>query len=254
MNTSNNNQPETKVALVTGASRRLGRAISCMLHENNYNIVIHYNRSSNDATQLCDELNTVRANSAVIVAAELADHSSIQELADVAAGQWNRLDLLVNNASAFYPTSIGSTSQEQWDELMASNARAPFFLSQAVAASLASTNGCIINMIDIHADTPLSGHTVYCMAKAALASMTKSLAIELAPKVRVNGISPGAILWPENDPGFSPDDQENILKGIPLKRPGTEQDIAQTALFLASSPYITGQILAVDGGRSLNQA
>ena len=187
-----------------------------------------------------------------MLVANLSDAKAIAMLADASIQAYGRLDALINNASSFYATPIGETTQSQWDDLFASNARAPFFLSQALAPALQSTRGAMVNVIDIHADYPLAGHTVYCMAKAALAAMTRSLAKELAPQVRVNGVAPGAIAWPEGDGEMSVDLQQEILATVPLGRIGGFDSIADTIAFLIDgTDYISGQILAVDGGRSV---
>lgn len=246
---------KTKVALVTGAAKRIGAEIARQLHKENFNLVIHYHQSEKAAHALMDELNKTRENSAVCVAADLNDPDQVKNLAEQAQQKWQRMDLLVNNASSFYPTPIGSASDEDWNQLMNSNLKAPFFLAQALAESLRKERGCIINIADIYADKPLKKHSIYSIAKAGNIMLTKTLAQELAPKIRVNGIAPGAILWPADNhknPGdqLSEDDKEKMLAKIPLQQQGQPQDIAQAILFLIGSPYITGQILTVDGGRS----
>ncbi len=239
------------VALITGASQRLGAATAKQLHHQGYNIVIHYRHSSNEAQVLADKFNQTRANSCICLQADLNKSNDIQQLCQQSVQHWQRLDLLINNASSFFPTSIGETTTEHWDDLFASNCKAPFFLSQELAPTLAKHQGNIVNMIDIHASAPLKNHTVYCMAKSALQMMTLSLAKELAPNIRVNGVAPGAILWPKPETEMTPEEKNKILSGIPLERLGTLEDIAKTIVFLATSPYITGQIIAVDGGRSI---
>lgn len=240
------------VALVTGAAQRIGAVIARHLHAAGYNIVLHYHQSQVAAQALCAELNAQRAHSAVSYQANLNDHEAINGLAQQALLAWGRLDALVNNASTFYPTSLGSTTAAHWDDLFSSNARAPFFLAQAVAPALAAQRGAMVNIADIYAETPLAQHTVYCMAKAANVMLTKSLARELAPHVRVNGIAPGAILWPEQGGATDANAQAALLHKIPLARTGSPEDIANTVLFLLrDAPYITGQIIAVDGGRSV---
>jgi len=239
------------VALITGASQRLGAATAKLLHHQGYNIVIHYRHSSNEAQALATKLNQTRENSCTCVQADLNKPSDIQQLCQQSVQHWQRLDLLINNASSFFPTPIGETTTEQWDDLFASNCKAPFFLSQELAPTLAKYQGNIVNMIDIHASAPLKNHTAYCMAKSALRMMTLSLAKELAPNIRVNGVAPGAILWPKPEAEMTPEEKTGILSGIPLERLGTLEDIAKTIAFLATSPYITGQIIAVDGGRSI---
>lgn len=237
------------VALVTGAAKRIGASIAQTLHSSGYNIVIHYSTSEQDATALAQELNARRSDSAITVQGDLCNHSDIQHLAIAAQQAWQRLDVLVNNASSFYPTPVGEITPDDWNSLVGSNVQGPLFLSQAVAQSLKQSGGCIVNMVDMHIARPLMRHSVYCLAKNALASLTKSLAAELAPQVRVNAIGPGAILWPERE--LSDADKQHMLESIPLERLGTPEDIAQTALFFINSPYITGQILFVDGGRSI---
>lgn len=240
------------VALVTGSAKRLGRAIIERLHQQQYRVIIHYQHSAEEAQALAAKLNQQRPNSAALVQGDLSCDHSLMQVATAAQQAFNRLDVLVNNASAFYPTPVGKASFEQWEQLMGSNAKAPFFLSQALAPMLSQQQGCIINMVDIHAERPLLEHPIYCMAKAALLMLTKSLARELAPTIRVNGIAPGAILWPS--PDIDEADKQMILQQIPLETLGTPDDIADTALFLIQSGYVNGQIIAVDGGRSLGGA
>ena len=241
------------VALITGSAKRLGRTMIETLHKQGYRVIIHCNRSRADADALAKTLNSQRQYSAAVLQADLVDITALPQLAAQAIACFDRLDALVNNASAFYPTPLGSATAAQWQELFGSNVQAPYFLSQALAPELAKQRGAIINMVDIHAEKPLAGHSLYCMAKAALLMMTKSLALELAPTITVNGIAPGAILWPpEQSVQLSEQDKAAILRQIPLNTLGSPQDIANTVLFLVQSPYITGQILAVDGGRSLS--
>ena len=237
-------------ALITGAAARLGRAIAEELHRD-HQVVIHYRNSAEAAQNLVETLNARRPGSAAAVQSELCSAADCEKLAQAAQECFGELNLLVNNASAFYPTPIGSATEQQWEELMGSNLKAPFFLSQALAPALAHTHGCIVNLADIHADKPMPSHTVYSAAKAGLVMLTKSLARELAPQVRVNAVAPGAILWPEQESeGYN---KEQILARIPMQRSGDPSDIARTVRFLAAdAPYITGQIIAVDGGRSLN--
>lgn len=247
---SNSSTP--KVALVTGAARRVGAEIATVLHEAGFNLVLHFNRSGDEAQALCNTMNESRADSAMAIQADLRDQAAIEHLAKTAREQWQRLDVLVNNASSFFPTPVGDITESDWNDLFDTNVKAPLFLSQALAATLKQNHGSIINLADIHAERPLSGHPVYCSAKAANVMLTKSLAKELAPDVRVNGIAPGAILWPENDGELDEASKAKILKKIALKRIGDPRDIARTIRFLVTdAPYITGQIVAVDGGRSL---
>lgn len=240
---------EMPVALVTGAARRIGAVIAATLHAAGYRVVIHCRRSVNEADALAARLNAARPDSALVLCAELLDHDAIATLGEKAANAWGRLDLLVNNASSFHPTHIGATTHEQWNDLIGSNLAAPYFLVQATAPFLAASHGAIVNLVDVHAQRPLAGHAVYSTAKAGLHMLTRAQALELAPGIRVNGIAPGAILWPEA--GMDAEEQRRILADIPLQRTGTPQDIADAVLFLARSEYITGQIIAVDGGRSL---
>ncbi len=240
------------VALITGGAQRIGAAVARRLHGAGYRVLIHYRRSADSARALCAEFNARRPDSARALCAEMSEVAAVQALADQALAQWQRLDLLLNNASSFYPTPIGGATEADWEALLGSNLKGPFFLSQALAPALTERGGCIINMVDIYAQRPLREHTVYCAAKAGLAMLTQSLARELAPAVRVNGIAPGAILWPEQEGDFSAQERDNILERVPLQRIGGPEDIARTVLFLADSPYITGQIIAVDGGRSLS--
>jgi pteridine reductase len=239
-----------KTALITGAARRIGAALAQALHHAGMNIVVHYRSSASEAQRLCDQLNYQRADSAFPIKADLLNLNSLQTLVLHAQHVWRRLDVLINNASSFYPTPVGTITEQHWDELMGTNLKAPLFLCQAAAPYLSQHEGCIVNLVDIHADRPLKNYPVYCIAKAGLQMLTKSMARELAPKVRVNGIAPGAILWPEIV-DYGPIHQK-IIENTALKRQGGPEDIARTALFLIrDADYITGQIIAVDGGRTL---
>ena len=241
------------VALVTGAAQRLGAEICRSLHARGYRIIIHYRYSHVAAEELRDELNSLRDDSAVILAADMNSLTELKNLAAKAISQWQRLDVLINNASGFYPTPVVSADENDWDALFNSNLKGPFFLSQAVAPALKASAGCIVNLVDIYAQKPLSGFPIYSMAKAGVAMMTQSLALELAPDVRVNGVSPGAILWPEEETDYSIKEKQDLKQRVPLQRQGDATDIAQTVTFLvADAPYITGQIIAVDGGRSVS--
>jgi pteridine reductase len=223
-----------------------------MLHAQGMDLLIHYRNSAGNAESLRNELEIDRADSVLLVQADLHAPNSYHKLIESALTFRGRLDLLVNNASSFYPTPLEEVSIEQWDDLIGSNLKAPFFLSQAAASALRQSQGAIVNLIDIHAERPLKGYPIYSVAKAGNAMLVKSLARELGPDIRVNGIAPGAILWPEQ--GLSEKEQEMILERTALKRPGTPEDIARTLLFLLrDAPYITGQIIAVDGGRTLQQ-
>lgn len=246
---------EQPVALITGSAKRLGRKMIETLHQAGYRVIIHCNQSLQAANALAEQLNQQRPDSAAVVSANLLHTAMIPQLAEQVLACFNRLDVLVNNASTFYPTPFTDASPAQWQDLFGSNVQAPYFLSQALAPELANRHGSIVNMVDIHADKPLQQHSLYCMAKAALLMMTKSLARELAPTIRVNGIAPGAILWPSDGaPPLAEQDKAAILGQIPLQRLGDPTDIAGTLLFLLQAPYITGQIVTVDGGRSLGAA
>ena len=239
-----------KVFLVTGAARRIGAAIVTRLHENGARVAIHYRSSAEDAKRLRNELNATRDNSAIVLQADLLQFEQLPSLIDAVMDWGGRLDGLINNASSFYPTPMGSISESQWDELIGSNLKAPLFLSQAAVDALRVSGGSIVNIVDIHAQRPLRNHLIYGPAKAGLAMLTRSLAKDLAPEIRVNGVSPGAILWPEE--GMTDAKQLNILEQIPLQRAGEPRDIADTVLFLVKdASYVTGQIIAVDGGRSI---
>ncbi len=247
------NSPDAPVALVTGGALRIGSSIVNTLHHAGYNIIIHYRHAEAGAQSLAAELNNRRVQSAICLPADLNDITALERMASQAIASWGRIDALVNNASSFHPTAVGSTTSSDWDDLFGSNARAPFFLAQALFPELRKQRGAIVNIVDIYAERPLAQHSVYCAAKAANAMLVKSLARELAPDVRINGIAPGAILWPENGGANNSDAQQELLQKIPLGRTGSAQDIATTALFLLrDAPYITGQIIAVDGGRSIN--
>lgn len=239
-----------KNVLITGAAKRIGAACARLLHDEGCNIFLHYRSSKQDVLQLYDELNHKRPGSVKMMQADLLNMDELTRLAKEAEFAWGSLDVLINNASAFYPKAVGEVSEHDWDELLGSNLKAPFFLSQALSVTLAANKGCIVNIIDIHAERGLKGYPVYSIAKAGLASMTKVLAKELGAAVRVNGVSPGAILWPEND--CSEQDKAEILQRVALERNGEPDDIAKAVLFLIKdASYITGQIIAVDGGRTL---
>ena len=243
-------QSNPPVALVTGSARRVGAASVRRLHAVGYDVVIHHRNSGADAMALQASLERDRPGSTLVLQADLAQFDRIPEIIAMTIGRFGRLDALVNNASAFYPTPVGTTTPAAWDDLFASNARAPFFLSQAAAPHLQARAGAIVNMVDIYAEKPLRGHTVYAMAKAALVMMTQSLALELAPGVRVNGVAPGAVLWPEN--GKSDADKAALIQAMPLRRLGTPEDVAEAVRWLLmDARYTTGQVLNVDGGRSL---
>ncbi|HSX59519.1 MAG TPA: pteridine reductase [Tahibacter sp.] len=237
------------VALVTGAARRVGAAIARALHAAGYDLALHCRHSRSELDELAAQLEQQRPRSVLVLQADLDNVEMLPDLVDAALERFGRLDALVNNASTFEPTPLGSTTPAQWETLLSSNARAPFFLAQAAAAALANARGCIVNLVDVYAERPLARHAVYCMAKAALLMMTRSLALDLAPDVRVNAIAPGAILWPES--GKSSSEQQSLLARIPLARCGTPEDVASAVHWLLQSPYVTGEVLHVDGGRSL---
>lgn len=239
-----------KVALVTGAARRIGAAIARRLHACGANVIVHYRGAEHDAAQLESELNAARSGSALRVKADLLAPIAPKAIISAALERWQRLDVLVNNASAFYPTPVGRIEAGHWEELIGSNLRAPLFLSQAAAPHLAPTRGSIVNIVDIHAERPLKGYLVYSVAKSGLAALTRALALELAPEVRVNAVAPGAIAWP-HDEQFDAGERERILATTPLGRLGSPEDIAQAVQFLSLAPFVTGHTLAVDGGRSM---
>lgn len=238
------------VALITGAARRIGAGIARSLHAAGYDLALHYRNSSAEMQMLAAELEAARPDSTLTLQADLAEFDRLPELIARTIGRYGRLDALVNNASTFRSTPLGTITPAQWDELFASNARAPFFLAQAAAPHLKAARGAIVNLVDIYAERPLRGHAVYCMAKAALVMATKSLALELAPEVRVNAIAPGAILWAENETSDAKKDA--MLARTPLGRTGTPEEIAEAVRWLVQDArYTTGQILRVDGGRLL---
>jgi len=238
-----------KTALITGGAARIGAQIAKTLHKNNFNIIIHCNQSKDKAQLLCDELNLLKEKSAKVVVGNLNNIDSISTIVE----SIESIDLLVNNASVFYPLSVDESNSENWDNILDVNLKAPFFLSKGLSQKLKSSEGSIINIIDIHADRPLKKHSVYNISKAGLKMLTLTLAKELAPSIRVNGVSPGSILWPQEGAEISESDKSIMLGRIALKRQGSPQDIADTVLFLANSNYLTGQIINVDGGRTLNQ-
>ncbi|WP_444843188.1 SDR family oxidoreductase [Alteromonas stellipolaris] len=266
-------QESPPVALITGAAKRIGATMAKTLHSAGYRVIVHYGHSAQDANALVNSLNNIRPNSAICLQADLCKLEDITRLAEQATAPdafslgsstvhalgsdldssvqpANRIDVLINNASSFYPTPLGDISANDWQSLVGSNVQGPLFLSQALWPALKASHGCIINMVDMHIDRPLPHHTVYGLAKTALASITRSLAVEMAPEVRVNGIAPGAILWPERE--LEHDQKQRLLDSIPLGGLGSPEDIANTATFLISAKYITGQIIYVDGGRSLH--
>jgi pteridine reductase len=239
-----------KAALITGGARRVGAAIARALHAAGANVMLHYRDSEAEAAKLESELNALRPKSAAKVKAELLAPIAPKALVSATLSAFGRLDVLVNNASSFFPVGVGAIEPSHWEELMGSNLRAPLFLCQEAAIALAEHEGSVVNIVDIHAERPLKGYPVYSVAKAGLAALTRALAVELAPRVRVNGVAPGAIAWPE-DGQFDPAERQRIVASTPLGRVGAPEDIAQAVHFLATAPYITGQIIAVDGGRSI---
>jgi pteridine reductase len=239
------------MALVTGAARRIGACIAETLHQRGCDVFLHYHSSSDSVEELAARLNTTRPGSAIVIQADLGNPGDIENMAAQIRSATDSLDLLVNNASQFFPTTVGSTSAQQWDALMNSNLRGPYFLTQALLPALTIAGGSVVNLLDIHANRPMPGHAVYCMAKAGLQMMTLALAKDLGPQVRVNGVAPGAILWPEHE--SSSKLQQEILKKTVMGRAGEPQDIASAVVYIGlDAPYVTGQVLAVDGGRSLN--
>ncbi len=242
-----------KTVLVTGGAKRVGAAIVRRLHAAGANVAIHCRASVHDAFALRAELNEKRPDSACAVQANLLDVPALPRLIEETVQKFGRLDALVNNASSFYPTPLDTADEQQWNDLLGTNLKAPVFLAQAAAAELRRRNGGIVNIVDIHADFPMHGHLLYNIAKSGLAGLTRALAQELAPQVRVNGVSPGVSLWPENAAWQDEEQRRRIVDHTLLKREGEPDDIARTVQFLiADAPYITGQVIAVDGGRSIN--
>lgn len=239
------------VILVTGAARRIGAEIARVLHAAGANLVLHHRTSAPEAGQLAEEFNARRANSALALRHDLHDTAGLPRLVAAALAHFGRLDALVNNASSFFATPVGAIDAAAWDDLVGSNFMAPLFLSQAAAPHLAEARGCIVNITDIHAERPLRGYPLYCAAKAGLLGLTRALAVELAPNVRVNAVAPGPIEWPENDSDFPPAERAAIIDHSLLKRIGCPADIARTVKFLVfDAPYVTGQVINVDGGRT----
>ena len=248
---SETTKSRARYTLITGAARRIGACIAETLHARGCHVFLHYHQSRESVDELASKLNTERPASATIVQADLGDEEEINRLAVQVRACTGQLDLLVNNASRFFPTNVGATTTLQWNQLMDSNLRGPYFLTQALLPELATAGGSVVNLLDVHAVRPMRGHAVYCMAKAGLQMMTLALAKELGPQIRVNGIAPGAILWPEQ--GTPSVEQDNILSKTVMGRAGKPEDIASAVAYLGlDAPYVTGQVLAVDGGRSLN--
>lgn len=239
-----------KVALVTGGSKRIGAAIAKRLHLEGMNLILHYHSSDQEARKLQSELHEIRENSVVLVKGDLLDNHKITHLIQEAVNVVSRLDAVVNNASSFFPTPLGRTSEEDWNDLVGTNLKAPYFLSQAAAPELRKRHGCIVNIADIYGERPLKNHPVYSIAKAGLIMLTRALARELAPEIRVNAVAPGAVLWPENDHDRVA--QQRIVSRTPLKRTGTAAEIAAAVLFLIrDAEFISGHVIPVDGGRSV---
>jgi pteridine reductase len=238
--------------LITGAARRIGAAIARKLHGAGARIVVHFNQSRMEAQLLCGELNAIRPGSCALVEGDLLDVPSLERIVDEASAAFGRLDALVNNASSFHATPFGSVTGRDWEDLMGTNLRAPLFLAQAAAPRLRAARGAIVNIIDIHAERPLKDFIVYSVAKAGLAGLTRALALELGPEVRVNGVAPGTILWPDKEDHFTRAEQMRIVGGTPLARVGSPEDVAGAVKYLLfDAPFVTGQILAVDGGRAI---
>jgi len=241
-----------KVVLVTGGAKRVGAAIARRLHREGANLMLHYRGSEREAKALRIELNAARADSVALLQADLLDTAGLAEIVKNTVGRFERLDALVNNASSFFPTPVGEMTPASWETLIGANLRAPLFLSQAAAPHLKKTGGAIVNITDIHAERPLKSYVIYSIAKTGLAGLTRSLARELAPEVRVNGVAPGAIVWPE-DGSWDDLTRQRIVSHTLLRRTGEPDDIARAVYYLiADAPYVTGQIIAVDGGRSVN--
>lgn len=245
-----NKSLQDKVALVTGGAQRIGAAIAARLHGAGMNLVVHYRSSETAAHELQDALNAKRRNSVVLIRGDLVDIDKTRHLVSQCIESCGRLDVIVNNASSFYPTPLGGATAADWEDLMGTNLRAPFFLVQEAAPELRRNHGCVVNLVDIHGQTPLKGHIIYSTAKAGLIALTRALAAELAPEVRVNAVAPGAILWPQGD-----DDElarQRIISNTPLKRTGAPEEIAEAVLFLVQGAgFTSGHVLPVDGGRVL---
>jgi pteridine reductase len=240
-----------KVVLITGGAKRVGAATARLLHASGASLMIHYRSSVDEARALQNELNALRPDSVALIQADLLDIGGLPSLINKTVATFGGLDVLVNNASSFYPTPVGTITMKDWDNLMGSNLMAPLFLSQAAAPELKKRRGCIVNIADIHAERPLKSYVVYSVAKAGVVGLTKSLARELGPTVRVNAIAPGPIMWPEDDPNFDQVSRQRIVSHTILKTAGGPDDVARAVRFFAiDAPFVTGQILAVDGGRS----
>ena len=242
-----------KVVLVTGGAKRVGAAICRRLHATGAQLAVHYRSSASEALALCEELNALRADSATAFQADLLVLDALPHLIGQITEKYGRLDTLVNNASSFYATPLADVNEPQWHDLLGTNLRAPLFLAQAAAGELRRNHGCIVNIADIHAERPMHGHLLYSVAKAGLVALTRGLAQEMAPQVRVNAVAPGVIMWPESEAWQDETQRRKIVAHTLLKREGEPEDIARTVAFLIQdAPYITGQIITVDGGRSIN--
>ena len=244
---------KNKTVLITGGAKRVGASICRLLHAHGANLMIHYRSSINEARALQAELNLQRPNSVAIIHGDLLNLAVLPTLVKETINQFGRLDVLINNASSYYPTEIGEINDEQWNDLVGSNLKAPMFLSQAAAPELRKNHGCIVNITDMHVERPKKGYVVYSVAKAGLVTLTKSLAHELSPDVRVNAVAPGPVMWPEDNPQFNEVYRQRVISQTLLKRIGEPNDVAKAVKFLIQdAPFITGQVIAVDGGRSLN--
>ena len=248
-----NSSLQDKVILITGGAKRVGAAICRLLHDDGANLMIHYRSSTSEARALQAELNLKRPNSAAIIQGDLLNLAVLPSLVQETINHFGRLDVLINNASSYYATELGEISDDQWEDLVGSNLKAPMFLSQAAAPELRKNRGCIVNITDMHVERPKKGYIVYSVAKAGLVTLTKSLAHELSPEVRVNAVAPGPVMWPEDNPQFDEVYRQRVISQTLLKRIGEASDVAKAVRFLIhDAPFITGQIIAVDGGRSLN--
>ena len=239
-----------KNILITGAAKRIGAACARLLHEEGCKVFLHYRSSKKEAMELCYELNQIRADSAYMMQADLLNSCELEALVNEACMAWGAIDVLINNASSFYPTAMTDVTENQWDELIGCNLKAPFFLAKALSGTLAKNKGCIVNIADIHAERGLKGYPIYSIAKAGLVAMTKILAKELGPSIRVNAVAPGAILWPEKE--LCEQEKHEILQRVALRRNGDPSDIAKAVWFLIKdAEYMTGQVITIDGGRTL---
>lgn len=253
MNVSTDNHLKHKVILITGGAKRVGAAICRMLHAGGANLMIHYRQSAAEARALQAELNLKRPNSAAIIHGDLLNLAVLPKLIKETVNHFGRLDVLINNASSYYATELGEIGDDQWQDLIGSNLKAPLFLSQAASSELTKTKGCIVNITDMHVERPKKGYIVYSVAKAGLVTLTRSLAHEMAPHVRVNAVAPGPVMWPEDNPQFDEVYRKRVISQTLLKRIGEGDDVAKAVRFLIQdAPFMTGQVIAVDGGRSLN--